>query len=293
MRCQTLRSGPMGLRRSRGTPSSPSDWGEPSCPGAPKRQRRDWRMIQRGGTPLRAASQRHTPTPGHVYALSNPAMPGLLKIGMTRRTPEERAAELSASSGLPEPFRVEYSEYSADAPTLERTVHAALARQRRSAKREFFAINVEGAREAFRQASFATAAAERAAAAAQEAEHAEAEARKECERAAAEQAAADKATRELADRERAEAEQIAANRPLRRAARVAKRLTIGLALTAGGLFALHLAFRFPDQTTRIAVGLCLAWIAFSVLYRYWQEILFGLAVTVAIILYVAFVWAPG
>ena len=31
---------------------------------------------------------------GHIYILINASMPGLLKIGMTARTPDERAREL-------------------------------------------------------------------------------------------------------------------------------------------------------------------------------------------------------
>lgn len=43
---------------------------------------------------------------GHVYILINANMPGLLKIGMTERTPEERARELSAGTGVSSPFIV-------------------------------------------------------------------------------------------------------------------------------------------------------------------------------------------
>jgi hypothetical protein len=41
---------------------------------------------------------------GFVYLLSNPSMPGLLKIGYTERDVTERAAEISAATGVPEPY---------------------------------------------------------------------------------------------------------------------------------------------------------------------------------------------
>ena len=48
---------------------------------------------------------------GYVYILTNEAMPNLVKIGYTDRTPEERAAELykdqnSAVTGVRVPFDV-------------------------------------------------------------------------------------------------------------------------------------------------------------------------------------------
>ncbi len=44
---------------------------------------------------------------GYVYVLMNSSMRGLVKIGKTEREPEERAKELSASTGVPTPFMVE------------------------------------------------------------------------------------------------------------------------------------------------------------------------------------------
>ena len=41
---------------------------------------------------------------GFVCILSNLCMPGLIKIGMTENDVFQRAAELSASTGVPEPY---------------------------------------------------------------------------------------------------------------------------------------------------------------------------------------------
>ena len=49
--------------------------------------------------------------PGYVYVLQNPAFPHLLKIGLTTRTPDERALKLSRTSGVRTPYRVVISEF--------------------------------------------------------------------------------------------------------------------------------------------------------------------------------------
>jgi hypothetical protein len=38
---------------------------------------------------------------GYIYVLTNPNMPGLVKIGYTQRLPRERANELSRATGVP------------------------------------------------------------------------------------------------------------------------------------------------------------------------------------------------
>jgi hypothetical protein len=72
--------------------------------------------------------------------LTNPYMPGLVKIGCTDRSPHMRAAELSAATGVPGRFRVERSWPLDDAHTAERRVHAALAAYRVSG--EHFRLSV-------------------------------------------------------------------------------------------------------------------------------------------------------
>lgn len=82
---------------------------------------------------------------GCVYILSNPAMPGLLKIGFTEATARERAAELSAHSGVPADFVVEYEHPTIAPAALELGVHERLGTMRPNARREFFRISVPNA----------------------------------------------------------------------------------------------------------------------------------------------------
>src|SRR5581483_11866894 len=56
---------------------------------------------------------------GYVYVLSNATMPGLLKIGKTTRSSDERARELSRSTSVPSRFVVEYEIFSPAASELE------------------------------------------------------------------------------------------------------------------------------------------------------------------------------
>jgi len=76
---------------------------------------------------------------GYVYVLSNATMPGLLKIGKTTRSSDERARELSRSTSVPSRFVVEYEIFSPAASELERAVHAKLESERHNSRREFFA----------------------------------------------------------------------------------------------------------------------------------------------------------
>ena len=79
---------------------------------------------------------------GWVYALSNETYPGLLKIGMTTISPEERAKSL-CTSGVPTPFKVEWSVQVKDAPKVEKQIHDHFSKQRVNSAREFFKITVD------------------------------------------------------------------------------------------------------------------------------------------------------
>jgi hypothetical protein len=82
---------------------------------------------------------------GFVYVLSNEAMPGIVKIGMTARNPEVRLRELNASTGVL-PFTLEAVIASRNARWTEGEVHERLAARRVSKNREFFKVDVEEAR---------------------------------------------------------------------------------------------------------------------------------------------------
>lgn len=84
---------------------------------------------------------------GIVYVLTNSAMPGLVKIGMTtRENIDERMRELF-NTGVPVPFKCEYACKVAikDCSDVEKALHIAFHPYRINPTREFFEINPEQA----------------------------------------------------------------------------------------------------------------------------------------------------
>ena len=73
---------------------------------------------------------------GWIYIMSNPAMPGLLKVGFTMKHPSQRAQELNGT-GVPLPFKVEWKKLVTSPKALESRIHRDLE-QYRVKKREFF-----------------------------------------------------------------------------------------------------------------------------------------------------------
>lgn len=76
-------------------------------------------------------------------------MPGLVKIGCTERTPNERARELS-STEVPGKFAVAFSLPVSDHQAAEKAVHANLAEFREVKRREFFRVDLDVAIAALR-----------------------------------------------------------------------------------------------------------------------------------------------
>ena len=73
-----------------------------------------------------------------VYILSNPALPNMLKIGYTKHEPEIRAKQISASTGVALPYKVEWAFQCFNGEQLEQEVHEELASYRVNQNREFW-----------------------------------------------------------------------------------------------------------------------------------------------------------
>ena len=73
--------------------------------------------------------------------MSNPAHPGLLKIGQTSKDPLVRRKELS-TTGVPEEFVIEYQALVSDYRRQEKLIHQKLSKVRHSDRKEFFSISV-------------------------------------------------------------------------------------------------------------------------------------------------------
>ena len=77
---------------------------------------------------------------GWLYVISSPSLPGLVKIGCTRRlNPALRVRELSSSS-LPEPYHAHCFVFSDDCFELENNIHKYFDKDRVNPDREFFRI---------------------------------------------------------------------------------------------------------------------------------------------------------
>ena len=82
---------------------------------------------------------------GFIYLLTNPAMPGYVKIGYSTRVPDSRAGELSEATGVPQPFILEYWCLTEDVEAVEKNIHEALSTHRVATNREFFQLTVANA----------------------------------------------------------------------------------------------------------------------------------------------------
>lgn len=76
---------------------------------------------------------------GYIYVLSNPGMPGVVKIGRSINGGKSRASEIYGT-GIPAPFNVEFDVLVEDCKEMEKQVHDTLSKHRVNPKREFFKV---------------------------------------------------------------------------------------------------------------------------------------------------------
>lgn len=78
-----------------------------------------------------------------VYVLTNPAMPGLVKIGKTTQPEVEERMKQLYGSGVPVPFDCAFACQVKDAAEVEKALHLAFGGNRINPNREFFKIEPE------------------------------------------------------------------------------------------------------------------------------------------------------
>lgn len=72
--------------------------------------------------------------------LTNEAMPGIIKIGLSERSIEQRLAELDNTS-IPLPFQCYFAGRVEDSRKVERALHTAFGESRVRSSREFFTVD--------------------------------------------------------------------------------------------------------------------------------------------------------
>lgn len=84
---------------------------------------------------------------GIVYVLTNPVMPGLVKIGMTERNEIDARLKELYTTGVPVPFDCAYAcrVNQKECAKIEKALHKAFAPNRVNANREFFRISPDQA----------------------------------------------------------------------------------------------------------------------------------------------------
>jgi hypothetical protein len=87
---------------------------------------------------------------GWVYVMSNPSMPGIVKVGFSMKDPNDRAEEL-AHTGIPTPYLVHYDVLVEDPESVEQAAHRQLNNVRVNHRREWFQCSSQEAVHSIRQ----------------------------------------------------------------------------------------------------------------------------------------------
>ena len=82
---------------------------------------------------------------GFLYCMSNPSMPGILKIGFTKRTPEIILMEANIADTWhpPTPYKLEIAKCVYDPMAKKKSLHKIFGKERVNAQREFFRVAIE------------------------------------------------------------------------------------------------------------------------------------------------------
>lgn len=91
---------------------------------------------------------------GNLYVLTNPFMPGLVKIGCTIGPVEERIKALSGGTGVPVAFQCHFAAKVDNMAAKEKTLHQLFSDRRVNPNREFFQVAPEKVVLAIRMGSF-------------------------------------------------------------------------------------------------------------------------------------------
>ena len=81
--------------------------------------------------------------PDIIYVLTNEAMPGLIKIGLTSDSVEARLTNLSSHTGVPLAFECYFAAEVRNGARIERTLHQLFGESRINPRREFFRLDPE------------------------------------------------------------------------------------------------------------------------------------------------------
>ena len=79
---------------------------------------------------------------GHLYILANKSIPGILKIGYTDRTPQERVKEINSATGVITNWYIANSFACRSPKVIESLVHTQLKDCRITSNKEGFAVNL-------------------------------------------------------------------------------------------------------------------------------------------------------
>lgn len=83
---------------------------------------------------------------GIIYCLTNPEMPGLVKIGLVEDSTADalkRRMQVLYTTGVPVPFELHYAVVVDEVKQAEELLHDTFAHSRENPRREFFRINPE------------------------------------------------------------------------------------------------------------------------------------------------------